>query len=122
MSQHHQAQWHNVVPKHAIEWEDGPEGGAVLLVPRFRWGPMKRWLQPRLKRPNMRVKLDEIGSYAWKQMDGINSYEAIVDAMKGEFGEKIEPAEDRLGKFLTVLYRDKFVELYKPSDDTVEGA
>jgi len=113
MSQHHQAQWHDVVPRHAIEWEDGPEGGAVLIVPRFRWGPMKKWLQPRLKRPHMRVKLDEIGSFAWKQMNGVNIFQDIAEAMKDHFGEKVEPAEDRLGKFLTLLYRDKFVEFYK---------
>lgn len=116
MSQHRPASWTDVVAKHAIDWEEGPDGGAVLLVPRFRKGPLARWLQPKLKRPNMRVKLDEIGSFAWRRMDGETPFGAIAGAMREHFGEKVEPAEERLEKFYTILCRDKFVELYRPAE------
>ena len=87
MSQHHPQRWHNVVATRNVEWEDGPEGGAVLLVPRFRKGPLAKWLQPKLKRPHIRVKLDEIGSFAWHMMDGRTPFYKLVEAMKEHFGE-----------------------------------
>ena len=115
MNQHHPQQWYKVVVSHAIEWEDGPDGGAVLLVPRFRWGPFARWLQPRLKNKHMRVKLDEIGSFVWRQFDGRKSFADVVAAMESHFGQRADPAPDRLQRFLTVLYKDKFIGLYAPT-------
>lgn len=120
MSRHLQVQWSDVVPRRTIGWEDGPDGGAVLLVPRFRRGPLARWLQPRLKRPYIRVKLDEIGSFAWRKMDGNTSFASIVEAMKREFRDRVNPPEERLSQFLTILYRNKFVQLYKPSGESPE--
>jgi hypothetical protein len=102
------------VIERTIAWEDGPEERAVLLVPRFRRGPLARWLQPRLKRPHIRVKLDEIGSFAWRCMDGNTPFEAIAGAMRSRFGERVEPAEDRLKSFALLLYKDKFVTLTAP--------
>jgi hypothetical protein len=117
MSQHHLQRWHDVVAERAIGWEDGPEGGAVLLVPRFRRGPLARWLQPRLRRPYMRVKLDEIGSFAWRMMDGKTRLETIAEAMQGHFGERVEPAANRLKSFYTILYKDGFVKLFTPQGE-----
>lgn len=114
MNLHHHQQWHKVIVERALEWEDGPDGGAVLLVPRFRRGPLSKWLQPKLCRPFIRVRLDEIGSFVWRQLDGKTNFENLVDAMKGHFGQKVEPAADRLQKFLTILYKDKFVKLFVP--------
>lgn len=117
MNQHHQAQWHNVVIERKMEWEDGPENGAVLLIPKFRWGPFARWLQPRLRKPFVRVKLDAIGSFVWKRFDGKTTFDEIVKAMQQEFGEKAEPADDRLKKFLILLMKSKFVDLYQPASN-----
>ncbi len=117
MSQHHQASWTDVIAKHAIDWEDGPDGGAVLLVPRFRKGPLARWLQPKLRRPHIRVRLDEFGSFVWRTLDGGTPFQQVVEAMRTHFGEKIEPADERLQKFLTILVKDKFVELFKPAGE-----
>ena len=116
MSQHHHMQWDNVVAKHAITWEDGPENQAVLLVPRFRRGPLAKWLQPRLKKPHIRVKLDRIGSFVWRRMDGTKSFNQVVGEMRSEFGDSIEPAEARLIKFFSLLHKDKFVELFAPDE------
>jgi len=102
------------VIERSVEWEDGPEGGAVLLVPRFRKGLLAKWLQPRLKSKHIKVKLDEIGSFAWRRFDGKTSFESIVEEMQGQFGSRVEPAEDRLKKFCAILYKDKFVELMAP--------
>ena len=115
MNQHHQAQWDNIVVKQLMEWKDGSENRAVLLVPRFRWGPLAKWLQPRLKKPHIHVKLDDIGSFVWKRCDGKSTYSEIAKAMREEFGQKTEPAEERLKAFLLLLQKNKFARLYKPS-------
>ncbi len=118
MTRHHHQQWSDVIVERKVEWENGPESRAVLLVPRFRRGPLAKWLQPRLKRPNFRVNLDDIGSFVWNLLDGRTSFTAIAQAMRGHFGERAEPAEDRLKKFLIILHKNKFVELYQPAAGT----
>lgn len=117
MSQHRPQQWHNVIATRTIGWEDGPDGGAVLLVPRFRKGPLAKWLQPKLRRPFMKVKLDEVGSFAWRRLDGQTRFEDVARSLRDSFGEKVEPAEERLKTFMTILYRDKFVKLEAPVED-----
>lgn len=121
MSQEQTLNWDNVVAHQSIGWEDGPDDLAVLLVPRFRKGPLAKWLQPRLKRPHIRVKLDKIGSFVWKRVDGSTSFDTIVNDMRSEFGESIEPAEDRLIKFFSILNKDKFLELYAPDGDDTKS-
>lgn len=117
MNQHHQQQWSDVVARPLIDSEGDPEGRRVaLLVPRFRKGPLAKWLQPRLKRPFIRVNLDEIGSFVWQRLNATTKFDAIAEAMKGHFGSRVEPAEDRLKKFLIILHKDRFVELLAPSD------
>ncbi|MFA5811316.1 MAG: PqqD family protein [bacterium] len=115
MNQHHHQQWHDVIAVQEMKWEDGPDDRAVLLVPRFRRGPLARWLQPRFKRPYIRVKLDEFGSFAWRRMDGTARFSEIAQAMRKHFGERVEPAEDRLHRFFVLLYRDKFIKLLTPA-------
>ena len=115
MNQHRQVPWSDIIIERKIGWEDGPESRAVLLIPRFRWGPLAKWLQPRLKRPFIKVKLDDIGSFVWKSCDGKATFTDIAGAMREKFGEKTEPAEDRLKKFLLTLRNNKFIELYQPT-------
>jgi hypothetical protein len=111
MNQHPLQRWHKVVAQRNLVWEDGRDGTAVLLVPRFRKGPLARWLLPRMRRPHIRVKLDEIGTFAWTRLDGATPFTQIADEMKAHFGARVEPAEDRLAKFLTILFKDRFVRL-----------
>ena len=115
MNQLPQQQWHNVVAERTVVWEDGRDGTAVLLVPRFRKGRLARWIMPKLSRPHMRVKLDEVGSFAWRLMDGATPFTEIAQAMQERFGDRVAPAQERLMKFFTVLYKDQFVRLLAPA-------
>lgn len=120
MNQHHQAQWDNVIPRKIVDSEDGPDGGAVLLVPRFRKGPLAKWLQPRLRKPFIRVKLDDLGSFVWKRIDGNCDYSKLLVEMTGEFGEKLEHADERLQKFLTLLQNNDFADLVVLAEEATE--
>jgi hypothetical protein len=120
MNQHLQAQWDNVIPRKIVESENGPKGGAVLLVPRFRKGPLAKWLQPRLKRPFIKVNLDDMGSFVWTHIDGEKNYACILSEMRSKFGEEFAEPDIRLQKFLTVLSHNKFADLVVPVEHEPE--
>ncbi len=102
--------WLSAIPVRQLQHEETEEGKIVLLVPKFRWGPLKKWLQPRLKRPYMRLKLDDIASFVWRQCDGSKTtVNDVVCRMRDHFGEKAEPADARLKAFLGMLYKSKFI-------------
>lgn len=104
----------DAIPERLIEWEkDGAVNRAVLLVPRFRSGFLAKWLQPRLKKPFMRVKLDEIGTLIWENCDGKKSIREICSILEGQFGERVNPVENRTRFFFNSLYKSKFVRYWK---------
>jgi hypothetical protein len=97
------------VPQPLLKHEVTEEGQVKLLLPRFR-APWMQWLQKRLKkRPYIRLKLDEIGSAVWKLMDGQKTVHEIGNLLEQELGEKVQPVHQRLGFFLGMLKRNKFV-------------
>ena len=91
------------------EADDEP-GTVRLLVPRFR-ASWLQWLQKRLRKPHIKVKLDEIGSAVWQLIDGKRMVVEIGEELERHFGEKIHPTNERLGFFFSHLRRNKFVEL-----------
>ena len=87
---------------------DEERGIVKLLVPRFRASWMQ-WLQKRLKKPHIRVGLDEVGSAVWLLIDGNRTVLQIGEKMVKRFGEKMEPVGERLGLVLGTLRRNKFI-------------
>jgi len=57
-----------------------------------------------------RLQLDEVGSFCWRQMDGRRTAGDIAEALRTEFGDSVEPAEERLGTFIRLLQREELVE------------
>ena len=108
--------WSRIIAKQLVSWEGGPQGWAVLLVPRFRKGLLAKWLQPRLKKPFIKISLDEIGDFVWKKIDGKKHFSEIAGLMKSELGQKAEPVDERLQKFLIILSQNKFAELLAPTE------
>ncbi len=91
--------------------QDEEDGLLVLLRPRFMRGPFAWWLQPHLKRPHFRVKLDEIGSFVWRRCDGETTVAQIAEAMEEALGDSAEKAVDRLNLFLGELHRGGMIEM-----------
>ncbi len=96
-------------PEHRVEWEKDDSGRVTLLVPKFRKGPLSRILQPRLRRPFFRIRLDEFGSFVWLACDGATDVRTIGEKMKTTFGDTAEPVYDRIGQFLQRLENSKFI-------------
>jgi hypothetical protein len=91
--------------EHVIE-----ENGKVsVLIPRFTNFLLVKTLAPMLKSPFVKTKFDEFGSQVWLEIDGKKKVVDISSSLREKFGEKIEPVEERLTKFLTQLYNYKFV-------------
>jgi len=65
-----------------------------------------------------RIRLDAEGSFAWLHLDGEHTVGQLAALMREEFGEKIEPAEERLGQLVRVFRREGFVA-YPGWDDGV---
>lgn len=86
------------------------ENGKVsVLIPRFTNKILVKTISPMLKSPFVKTKFDEFGSQVWLEINGRNKVSDISNILKQKFGEKIEPVEERLTKFLTQLYNYKFV-------------
>jgi hypothetical protein len=101
-----------LTPAQRVPWETAENGGVVLLVPKFRNVLVVKWLVPHLKYPNVRVKLDTMGSFVWKQCDGRTTVAEIADRMNAEFGDSATAAHDRIRTFLLTLEKSDLVNLY----------
>lgn len=80
-----------------------------VLVPRFTNKFLVKYLVPRLKSPDIKVKLDKFGSAAWIKADGNKNVQQICDELLSEFGEEINPVVERVTKFYTQLYQYQFI-------------
>ena len=96
-------------PARNLSWEAGQDGRTVLLIPKFRKGLMAKWVQPKLRRPNFRIKLDENGSFIWDLCNGQRTVGEIARFMNEKHGADFDPKYERTGKFITQMLREKFL-------------
>ena len=93
-----------------LNWEEAENGRVVVLRPRLGEGRIGRWLESLFGFSPYRIRLDEIGALVWKHCDGKASARQIADELRRNFGEKIEPAEDRLRSFLLQMSRARMID------------
>jgi hypothetical protein len=98
-------------PSRNVEWESAEGDSVVLLIPRFRGPVLGKWLLPLLSRPEMRIRLDEIGSFVWRRCDGATPVSTIAEQMKERFGPRAEPLYERIEAFVRKLQRDDFITI-----------
>lgn len=105
-------------PRRRADWDEAGEDRVVLHRPK----PAARGLSglliriaSRLAPP--RLRLDPIGSSAWRGFDGARTVGQVAAQLREQFGDAAEPAEERLGKLVRLLRRDGFLAL-PPLDET----
>jgi hypothetical protein len=98
-------------PTQQVPWETAANGTVVVLVPKFRNEVMVKWVVPHLHSPNMRVQLDRLGSFVWKQCDGKTTVAAMAESMKNEFGDSLQAVYDRIRTFLLTLEKSDLITL-----------
>lgn len=98
----------DLAPVRTASWRD--EGGVVVVerrpaAPRGLLGHLVGvFLPPRTRRR----RLDEIGSAVWRRLDGRTVAE-VAACLREEFGERVEPLEERLRLFLEILRRERLI-------------
>ena len=85
------------------------EGRVRFEIPRYRSTPGKLFGRMMGKSEHVHLKLDEVGSFIWEQIDGRKSVGQIARRLSERFGERIEPAEGRLAQFLQILESNRFI-------------
>lgn len=98
-----------VTPVHNYGGVEEENGLISVLIPRFTNKLLVKLLVPRLKKPFVKAKLDEFGSEVWKQITGDRKVKEIAVNLVNKFGEKIQPVDERLTKFLTMIYKYNFI-------------
>jgi Coenzyme PQQ synthesis protein D (PqqD) len=90
---------------HVIE-----ENGLVsVFVPKFDIKWLDNIMSKIIKSRFFKAKLDEFGTATWLEMDGNKSVQLISEHLSKKFGEKINPVDERLTKFLSELYKYNFI-------------
>ncbi len=99
----------DLTPIHKIDYKVDENEIVIILIPKFSSKFSLKYIIPKLKNPYINLKLDELGSAAWLEIDGNKKVNEIANKLTQKFGEKIQPVEERLTKFLTQLYEHKFI-------------
>jgi hypothetical protein len=95
--------WLDLVPEVIRKWQQTGDGMVVLFKPKFNHPLLRRYVLPRLIRPDFKIKLDAIGSFIIENCDGQTSVRDLGEKLKQRFGESIEPLFDRLQFFMQQL-------------------
>jgi hypothetical protein len=56
-----------------------------------------------------RIRLDQMGSFVWRRLDGRVTVRQLARELREQFGEAVEPAEERLGHLIRVLRREDLI-------------
>jgi hypothetical protein len=106
---------YNIIPRPRVDFRTESDGSITLLKPKFQNPLLVKYLLPQIKRKHFKIHLDEIGTAVWKLCNGTNSAGFIAEKINQEFGDKVKPAFDRVGKFLRQLQTAKLIELKNES-------
>jgi len=90
---------------HVIE----DSGLISVLVPKFDIKWLDKIMSNIIKSRFFKAKLDEFGTETWLEMDGTKSVQTVSEHLQKKFGDKINPVNERLTKFLSELYKYNFI-------------
>ena len=98
-----------LAPLRVARWEEA-DGRVVVLRPE----PTSRGIRGLLDRffhrmSAQRIRLDEVGSFAWLHLDGDRTVGEVAALLSEEFGDQVAPAEERLARLIWMLRREGLV-------------
>lgn len=85
------------------------ENLVTVIKPKFKNTLAVKYILPKLKNKFFKIKLDKFGSFIWLNLDGSNTIKDIINKSTHEFGEEIQPADERINKFLLQLFENKLI-------------
>ena len=101
----------NACPRRRLDWRETEDRCCVVLRPKFGESRAGRWLAGRLGDPCYRIRLDDVGTFIWKACDGQTPLTVIAARLHGAFGDRVEPADERLARFIQTLLRSRMIDL-----------
>lgn len=101
-----------MIPYRVIENFTEKDGLVTLNLPKFKSTFMNNWLVPKNKSSHIHINFDVNGSRVWLQIDGNRNLQQICDAIRTTLpeGTEIADLEDRSAKFITELYKSRFIK------------
>ena len=81
----------------------------TIKIPKISNEKLAEKIIPKSRSKFSTLELDEIGSAVWLAIDGIVNTEQICRQMVETFGDKIQPVQERVVKFLNGLYSNKCI-------------
>ena len=101
----------NACPRRRLDWREAEDGHCVVLRPKFGESRAGRWLAARLGDPCYRIRLDDVGGFIWKACDGRTPLTVIAVRLHDAFGARVEPADERLARFVQTMLRSRMIEM-----------
>jgi hypothetical protein len=95
-----------LTPVRCVPWIEREDGRVVIDRPR----PPVDGLRGLLKRARWMmaprcIRLDEIGSFAWRRLDGATKVRALAVVIRDAFPDSCDQLEERLGAHLKAMRR-----------------
>jgi len=100
-----------LIPRRRVDFTTDEQGQVTLKMPRFHHPLAVRLFGPFLRRPSFDLRLDDLGSFVWGQCDGATTVAEIGERLSKQFGDRVEPLWERLGKFLRKLEREDLLQV-----------
>ncbi|MFC2133775.1 PqqD family protein [Bacteroidota bacterium] len=103
------ANYFDLTPVRIYKEEMEENGLATIIIPKFTNKLAVKIFNKRIKSDVIKIKLDEVGTTAWLAMNGRNKVGDIAKIMVDKLGDKVQPVDERLPKFITHLYEQKYI-------------
>ena len=94
-----------LTPVRAADWKEVGDRVVLDRPPPTAVGLEGLWKKLLFQMGPRRIRLDALGSYAWKRFDGTPTVQEVASELREQYGESVEPAEERLGQFVRHLRR-----------------
>ena len=92
-----------LAPRRLAEWEE-VDGKVVVLRPAPVTTGLRGLMDGFFHRMSARrIRLDDLGSFAWSHFDGERTVGEVAELMAAEFGDRVQPVEERLGNLVWML-------------------
>ncbi|MGE5425016.1 MAG: hypothetical protein ACM3N9_06610 [Syntrophothermus sp.] len=102
----------DLIPVKVLDAELNEQGKVDIFVPRFKNDYLKRAFQTKKKGDFFVIHLDENGSLVWSAIDDRMTVEKLAETVYQTHPEKFKDQEDtndRVRKFISLLYQERYI-------------
>lgn len=99
----------DLTPMSKYSFIEETNGTISVIIPRFKNKFILKHFGKRMKNPNVKLKLDEIGSSVFREVNGENKVEQIANKLVESFGDRIQPVNDRISLYFKQLYDNNII-------------